>query len=233
VAGAEVRLSASVPGTLPSRISLTNHGSATALSLRPVKLLGPSSVFKRALDIVASALAITILFVPALILMAMIRLSSPGPALFRQRRGTVGGRRFTIYKFRTMVDIPDAGIDPTAPFYKAEDDPRITRLGAFLRRYSIDEFPQFLNVLKGDISLVGPRPLMAEQVDNLPPELVRRRGEVKAGITGWWQINGRSHVSPEEALRLDTFYIENWSFSLDLYILVKTLKTVLLRQGAY
>ena len=124
-----------------------------------------------------------------------------------------------------------ARADATRPFFKLEDDPRLTRAGAFLRRFSLDELPQFWNVLVGEMSIVGPRPLPADQVAaNL--ELLSARHVVPAGVTGWWQINGRSLATPEEALRLDLFYIENWSLALDLYVVLKTFGAVLGRKGA-
>jgi len=136
-----------------------------------------------------------------------------------------------MHKFRTMRT-GDHTLDTTRPFFKLESDPRLTRVGVLLRRLSLDELPQLWNVLTGDMSIVGPRPLPADQVaansDLLTPRLA-----VPAGVTGWWQINGRSRVAPEEALRLDLFYIENWSPTLDLYILLKTFGAVAQRQGAY
>jgi lipopolysaccharide/colanic/teichoic acid biosynthesis glycosyltransferase len=136
-----------------------------------------------------------------------------------------------MHKFRTMRT-GDPAFDTTSPFFKQEFDPRLTRVGVFLRRFSLDELPQLWNVLTGDMSIVGPRPLPVDQVaansDLLAPRLV-----VPAGVTGWWQINGRSRLTAEEALRLDLFYIENWSPTLDLYILLKTFGTVVSGQGAY
>jgi lipopolysaccharide/colanic/teichoic acid biosynthesis glycosyltransferase len=153
---------------------------------------------------------------------------------FHQKRVTRGGRTFKMHKFRTMtIGASDAtDLDMSVPFFKLDQDPRITPIGHRLRKWSLDELPQLWNVICGEMSLVGPRPLPAEQVaTNL--ELLGPRHEVSAGMTGWWQINGRSDVVPEEAVRLDTFYIENWSLTFDLYILLKTLSTVLERRGAY
>jgi exopolysaccharide biosynthesis polyprenyl glycosylphosphotransferase len=231
--GTEVRLLANVPETLPSRVTVSALNGSMALALRRVRLSGPGAAVKRALDIVVSAGALVLCFVPSLIVMALIRLTSPGPALFRQERVTLGGRRFTIYKFRTMSIDGPSSFDTTTPFFKIENDPRVTRFGAFLRRCSVDELPQLVNVLKGDMSLVGPRPLAADQIDNLPADVLRGRGEVKAGLTGWWQVNGRSDVAPDEALALDAFYVENWSLSLDAWILLKTVRTVVAARGAY
>jgi lipopolysaccharide/colanic/teichoic acid biosynthesis glycosyltransferase len=122
--------------------------------------------------------------------------------------------------------------EKTAAFFKVEHDPRLTKVGGVLRKLSIDELPQLLNVVKGDMSLVGPRPLPVEQV-NANPELLTARHEVFSGVTGWWQVNGRSNLSAEEAVRLDLFYIENWALSLDLFIILKTVGVLLRRRGAY
>jgi lipopolysaccharide/colanic/teichoic acid biosynthesis glycosyltransferase len=206
-----------------------------ALSLRPVRLTGVSGLFKRSFDI-AGATVLLVLLAPVLLAAgAAVRLTSRGPALFRHQRSTKDGRPFTIYKFRTMFKDADrllpATIDLSSPFFKLDDDPRLTRVGRILRRTSIDELPQLINVIKGDMSIVGPRPLPLEQVE-ANREILSPRLEVRAGVTGWWQINGRSNLTPEQALRMDLFYVENWSFSLDLYILAKTAGVVLARKGA-
>jgi lipopolysaccharide/colanic/teichoic acid biosynthesis glycosyltransferase len=156
--------------------------------------------------------------------------------LFWQDRVTKDGRVFRMCKFRTMVHgrddlLGDRVIDLTKPFFKLEDDPRLTRVGRFLRSYSLDELPQLWNVLRGDLSLVGPRALWTGQVGPRTADQ-RDRYEVRAGITGWWQINGRSQVGPDTALEMDLFYIENWSLALDVYILLKTVGVVLTRRGA-
>jgi lipopolysaccharide/colanic/teichoic acid biosynthesis glycosyltransferase len=156
--------------------------------------------------------------------------------LFRQERVTEGGHTFRMYKFRTMTVQADDGQgtspDRSAPFFKLKSDPRLTPLGRRLRKWSLDELPQLLNVLRGEMSLVGPRPLPAEQV-SANVELLGPRHEVRAGITGWWQIQGRSTVGPEEAIQLDQVYIENWSPALDLYILVRTVGVLFKREGAF
>jgi lipopolysaccharide/colanic/teichoic acid biosynthesis glycosyltransferase len=155
--------------------------------------------------------------------------------LFRQDRVTKGGRRFKMVKFRTMVhapdETPDRLIDLTRPFFKVRDDPRITPVGRVLRKFSLDELPQLWLVVRGHLSLVGPRPLPADQVEANAHTLAPRH-QVRAGVTGWWQVNGRSDVDADEALRLDLFYIENWSLSLDIFILLRTVGAVILRRGA-
>jgi exopolysaccharide biosynthesis polyprenyl glycosylphosphotransferase len=238
--GVEIRLSANIAETLTSRLALQQVGPVIALSLRPVRLAGPQAAGKRAFDLLAASLALLLTLPLWLAAAVAVRLSSPGPLLFHQQRVTKGGRHFRMHKFRTMRDRPKGApdetaelTDPSSPFFKLGDaDPRVTTAGRFLRRFSIDELPQLLNILKGEMSLVGPRPLPAEQVAaNL--ELLGPRHEVPAGMTGWWQINGRSEVTPEEALHLDQFYIENWSLTLDLYIVLKTFGAVLRREGAY
>jgi exopolysaccharide biosynthesis polyprenyl glycosylphosphotransferase len=230
--GVEVRILANLPQVLTSRLSLHKIGPAIALGLRPARLSGRQAVMKRAFDLVAASAAL-VLSLPLWALIAVaIRLSSRGPIFFHQERVTKGGRIFRMHKFRTMRTELDAAIDTTKPFFKLESDPRLTRVGAVIRRFSLDELPQFWNVITGDMSIVGPRPLPADQVAaNL--ELLSPRQEVPAGVTGWWQINGRSLVTPEKALRLDLFYIENWSLALDLYILLKTFGAVVGKRGAY
>jgi exopolysaccharide biosynthesis polyprenyl glycosylphosphotransferase len=227
----EVRVLANLPQMLTSRLAFLKVGTAIAVALRPVRLSGPQAAMKRIIDLAVASVAL-LLSLPLWPVIALaIRLDSRGPALFHQERVTKDGRIFRMHKFRTMRN-GDPAFDTTRPFFKLESDPRLTRVGVFLRRLSLDELPQLWNVLTGDMSIVGPRPLPAEQVAaNL--DLLTARQVVPAGVTGWWQINGRSRVTAEEALRLDLFYIENWSPTLDLYILLKTFGALAGRQGAY
>jgi exopolysaccharide biosynthesis polyprenyl glycosylphosphotransferase len=233
----EARVSANLPQLLTSRLSVQPVGHVMALSLKPVRLTGTQTVIKRAFDLTVASVGLVCIAPLWAVVASLIRLTSKGPVLFRQERVTKGGHTFTVYKFRTMVTnasevLERRGIDPSAPYFKLEDDPRLTPVGRLLRKLSLDELPQLLNVLRGEMSLVGPRPLPAEQVAaNL--ELLSSRHEVPAGVTGWWQINGRSEVDFEEAIRMDLFYIENWSLSLDLYILLKTVGCVLAQRGAH
>jgi exopolysaccharide biosynthesis polyprenyl glycosylphosphotransferase len=234
--GVEVLVSANVTHVLTSRLALQQVGSLIALSLRPVRLTGKQAVMKRAFDLVVASLLLVITVPILLGAMLAIRLTTRGPMLFHQERVTRGGRTFRMHKLRTMhhdFPLPDAvRADMSVAFFKRDHDHRVTTVGRLLRKWSLDELPQLWNVIRGEMSLVGPRPLPTEQVaGNL--ELLGPRHEVPAGVTGWWQINGRSDVGPEEAVRLDTFYIENWSLAFDLYIILKTFGTVIKRKGAY
>jgi lipopolysaccharide/colanic/teichoic acid biosynthesis glycosyltransferase len=197
---------------------------------------------KRLLDVILCAVGLLVLF-PVLVGIALaVRLTSRGPALFRQERLGLGARPFTCLKFRTMyVDAPDALhreyvtrlLTEAAPpsggiggLFKLEHDPRVTPIGRWLRRTSLDELPQLVNVLRGDMSLVGPRPALAWETELYRPE-EHRRFEVLPGITGLWQVSGRSRLSMREALALDVEYVRRRSLTLDLWILARTIPTVL------
>jgi exopolysaccharide biosynthesis polyprenyl glycosylphosphotransferase len=190
-----------------------------------------------------AAVALVLLLPLLSLLSVMVRLQDGGPALFTQVRVGKAGRVFKIYKFRTMVvdaeqrraellASNDNDSDNDGILFKLRKDPRVTALGAHLRRWSIDELPQLLNVLRGDMSLVGPRPALPEEAAKYA-DYVRRRLVVKPGLTGLWQVNGRSDLSWEESVRLDLRYVENWSFALDLQIMWKTISALARRSGAY
>jgi len=233
----EMRVSANLPDILTSRLSIQPIDEVMALYLKPVRFTGTQAALKRCSDIIVAPVALVLLSPFVAVIALLIRVTSPGPVLFRQRRMTKNGRVFTMLKFRTMVDDADQSshakiVDLTEPFYKMRDDPRLTKIGYTLRKFSFDELPQLWNVISGDMSLVGPRPLRVEQIE-ADPELLEPRHEVKAGMTGWWQVNGRSDVKLEDAVRLDLFYIDNWSLSLDLYILLKTVGVIARGKGAY
>src|SRR6266496_687016 len=200
---------------------------------------GAKQVIKDAFDKVVGVSAL-VLLAPVFIVVAIaIRLSDGGPALFRQTRVGKDGRTFTVYKFRTMVlDAEDrkaqlaVSNEKDGVLFKIRNDPRITTIGARLRRWSVDELPQLINVVRGDMSLVGPRPALPDEAARYG-DYVRRRLVVKPGITGLWQVNGRSDLSWEESVRLDLRYVENWSMVLDLQVLWKTCWAVLHGSGAY
>ncbi|WP_251445760.1 sugar transferase [Microbacterium sp. USTB-Y] len=193
---------------------------------------------KRAADIVVSALGLLLLSPLFLFIAVMVRRDG-GPALFRQERVGLDGRSFAMLKFRTMVVDAEERLkglldrtDGNGMLFKMKTDPRVTPFGRWLRRYSIDELPQLINVLRGDMSLVGPRPPLASEVQRYDNH-VRRRFLVKPGITGLWQVSGRSDLSWEDSVRLDLYYVENWSPAGDLMILWRTVRAVIAPEGAY
>jgi exopolysaccharide biosynthesis polyprenyl glycosylphosphotransferase len=209
------------------------------LSVRPVRLSGFQAVVKRTLDVVGSLLALLAMLPVFVAIACAIRLTSGGPVLYRQVRLGRHVEAFTLLKFRTMVpnadDLRDGLLDlneASEPLFKVRDDPRISTVGRWLRRWSLDELPQFVNVLKGDMSLVGPRPPLPQEVARYE-EWHLDRLEVRPGITGLWQVSGRSDTSFDDYVRLDLFYIENWSPAYDLFILAKTLPVVMSRKGSY
>jgi exopolysaccharide biosynthesis polyprenyl glycosylphosphotransferase len=200
---------------------------------------GLNHTIKRGIDLGLAGLAFVLLS-PVLAAVAIaVRLDSPGPVLFRQERVGVAGGSFTMFKFRSMVIDAEARLAELARenegaglLFKMRDDPRITRVGAFIRRYSLDELPQLFNVLNGTMSLIGPRPPLPREVAAYEGR-VNRRLLIKPGITGLWQVSGRSNLSWEESVKLDLYYVENWSITTDFMILAKTVRAVLQRDGAY
>jgi len=183
----------------------------------------------RVLDIVLAGIGL-VLAAPLLLIAAVaIKLDSRGPVIYRQRRVGKGGQQFEVYKLRTMR----LGADPVGVGTPVlEDDPRVTRVGGLLRRFSLDELPNLVNVLRGELAIVGPRPTLAAQVE-LYTERQRRRLEVKPGITGWAQVNGRAGIPWEERIELDVWYVDNHSLALDLRILARTARLLLTGQGLY
>ena len=189
---------------------------------------------KRSLDIVISALLLVILSPLALITAIAIKIDSPGPVHFVQERVGLNKRKFRLYKFRTMADGADQKQcdledlnEVCGPVFKIKNDPRITPVGKILRKTSIDELPQLFNVLKGDMSLVGPRPLPVRDYNGFNEDWQRRRFSVRPGITCLWQVSGRSNISFEKWMELDMEYIDKWSLWLDFTILTKTIPAVL------
>ena len=205
------------------RARLEDLDGLPIINVNDVPLQGINSLIKRGLDIVLSASAIVIMAVPALAIAYLVRRTSPGPIFFKQERMGLDGQAFTVYKFRSMY--PDAE-EATGPIWAGDDDPRATPVGRWLRKLDLDELPQFWNVLKGDMSIVGPRPerpFFVEQFKHRIPQYMLRH-KVKAGITGWAQVNGwRGNTSLEKRIEYDLYYIENWSVTLDLKIMWLTL----------
>jgi lipopolysaccharide/colanic/teichoic acid biosynthesis glycosyltransferase len=201
-------------------------------------------VAKRAVDYAGAFVGLLLLTPAMLIIALLIRLESSGPIFFRQLRRGYRGRLFQVIKFRTMcIDaeerlgaLEDSNESAGGVLFKLRQDPRVTRLGRFLRRHSLDELPQLINILCGEMSLVGPRPLQlrdSEKLLALNPKAYARRLEMMPGLTGPWQVGGRSEVPYERMVELDVIYVENWSIGLDLRIIAKTFFVVLLRRGAY
>ena len=210
------------------------------LNVEHAYLKGVRRIVKEIADRVGATALLTIAAVPLLVIALAVRLRSDGgPVIFRQIRIGKGGRPFQMYKFRTMYQnaeslLPEvrAMSDTDGTLFKIRLDPRVTPVGRFLRRWSLDELPQLFNVLTGDMSIVGPRPPLATEVAQYPDDM-RRRLVVKPGLTGLWQVSGRSDLSWEDAIRLDLSYVENWSLTMDLTIVARTLVAVLRRSGAY
>ncbi len=196
---------------------------------------------KRVFDVIVSTLLIILLSVPMLVVAVIVRLGSPGPALFKQERIGRGGKPFRMLKFRSMVQDAEKVLEtldrsktvqPDSVMFKLRKDPRVTPFGRFIRRYSIDELPQLFNVFVGSMSLVGPRPPLSREVSRYETH-VRRRFLVKPGLTGLWQVSGRSDLSWEDSVRLDLYYVENWSLTTDAVILFRTMKAVFGSSGVY
>jgi exopolysaccharide biosynthesis polyprenyl glycosylphosphotransferase len=235
----EVRFTANLPTVLSSRLAPQTIGGVMTLSVNVPQLTRAQAAAKRACDVVVSAIGLLALLPLFAVVAAAIKATSPGPVIFRQERVGLRGRPFTLLKFRTMCagadlmleDLRDRN-EADGPLFKLREDPRVTRVGALLRRYSIDELPQLWNVLKGEMSLVGPRPPLAGEVA-LYEEWQLDRLEVRPGITGLWQVSGRSELSFEDYVRLDLFYVENWSIAYDLFILSKTVPLLVSTRGAY
>jgi exopolysaccharide biosynthesis polyprenyl glycosylphosphotransferase len=205
------------------------------------KYTGAKQFTKRAFDLVASAILIVCLSPVLAAIAVTVRLTSTGPVLFRQERVGINGAHFSMLKFRSMVVNAEELLENlrlqersqgNAVLFKMANDPRITPIGRVLRRFSLDELPQLFNVFGGSMSLVGPRPPLESEVNQYDSH-VHRRFLVKPGITGLWQVSGRSNLSWEDTVRLDLFYVENWSITGDLHILWRTAKAVLKRDGAY
>jgi len=205
------------------------------------RLKGSARLVKAAFDRIGAFMLLALSF-PVLSVVAALVMFGPGgrgPAVFRQERVGKDGKLFTLYKFRTMVVNAEARLielrnlnDTDGELFKMRKDPRVTPVGRWLRRFSLDELPQLVNVLKGDMSLVGPRPPLAKEVAGYPSDMLRRL-VVKPGLTGLWQVSGRSDLSWEESIRLDLTYVENWSLSMDLAILARTVSAVARSSGAY
>jgi exopolysaccharide biosynthesis polyprenyl glycosylphosphotransferase len=200
---------------------------------------GPGRTAKRAVDIVGALLGLVLFALPMLVLAIAIKFTSAGPVFFVQKRAGANGTTFGCWKFRTMYSGADAdraalraAQNSDSATFKDRNDPRITGVGHFLRRFSLDELPQLFNVLRGEMSLVGPRPHPLDDVEHYDA-VATRRLLAKPGMTGLWQVSGRSNLEWNDAVMLDLYYVENWSLSLDLIIILRTSKAVITGRGAY
>ena len=237
--GLHVEMTSGLRDVTPERMTVRPLGRHPVVYLEPARRFGWRAVAKRAFDVVLAGLGLLVA-APVLVASAVaIKLTSSGPVLFRQERVGRDGRTFEVLKLRTMVrDAEDLlpGLlehnESDGPLFKMKDDPRITRVGRVLRKLSIDELPQLWNVVRGDMSLVGPRPALPREVVRWNDEL-HERLRVRPGITGMWQVSGRSDSGFSEYQRLDLFYVDNWSIVIDLGILVRTIPAVVTGRGAH
>ncbi|MEJ5866164.1 sugar transferase [Pseudokineococcus sp. 5B2Z-1] len=221
------------------RVAIRPVAGLPLLHLERPELRGVRALVKRVVDVGGAGLGVIALSPVLAVLALLVHRSGPGPVFFRQERVGEDGRPFDMLKFRSMVDRADerlgelmAGNEGNGVLFKMKGDPRVTPIGRVLRRYSLDELPQLFNVLKGEMSLVGPRPPLASEVERYGQDM-HRRFAVKPGITGLWQVSGRSHLSAEESERLDVRYVESWSPATDAMILWKTVGSVVKGKGAY
>ncbi|HEV8298923.1 MAG TPA: sugar transferase, partial [Acidimicrobiales bacterium] len=238
-AGVHVELSSSLRDIASNRLIMRPLGRFPVVYVEAVKRNGWRSLAKRCFD-VAIASFLLVISAPILFVAAIaIKLDSPGPVIFKQERVGRDGRRFKVFKLRTMVIDAEMRLEEIAhlneadgPLFKVKFDPRVTRVGRFLRKTSFDELPQLINVMRDEMSMVGPRPALPREVNAWDPEL-QSRLRVRPGITGMWQVSGRSESSFEDYQRLDLYYVDNWSLVTDLTIIVKTVPAVVFGRGAH
>jgi exopolysaccharide biosynthesis polyprenyl glycosylphosphotransferase len=237
--GVEVRIAPKATELLTQRVEFVPGQGIPLFELRPPAFVGMDWVVKRAFDLVVSSFVLVVGLPLWLAIAAAVKLNSRGPVLYHDRRVGLGEQEFGMLKFRTMyADAAglqaelEASNEADGPLFKIREDPRVTRVGAVLRRFSLDEIPQLWNVLRGEMSLVGPRPLPLRDYEQLEA-WHRKRYLVLPGVTGLWQISGRSNLGFDDLVRLDFFYLENWSIWLDISILAKTIPAVVSGRGAY
>jgi exopolysaccharide biosynthesis polyprenyl glycosylphosphotransferase len=237
--GVTVHVAPSTMEILINRAEFVPGQSVPLFTLRPPVFEGIDYALKRSFDLVLSTIGLIILTPILLAISAAIKLSSRGPVIYRSMRPGMAGKPFYCFKFRTMREHADqiqADLEPfneqSGGLFKIRDDPRLTRVGRFLRRFSLDELPQLVNVIRGEMSLVGPRPLTMRDFEQLE-DWHKKRYHVLPGITGLWQVSGRAELDFDDLVRLDFLYLERWSMFLDLSILLKTIPAVFSRRGAF
>lgn len=237
--GVDLAIAPSLFEVVTRRVTVENVANVPVLHVNEIRIEGVRAIAKRAVDIAGSILLMLVLWPVMLAAALAIRLVDGAPVLFNQLRVGKDGSEFVLRKFRTM----QIGAEESRPgleslneagdhLFKVRNDPRVTRVGDFLRRWSIDELPQLWNVLVGEMSLIGPRPPLPDEVSQYDSWQTRRL-RARPGISGYWQVSGRSEIPFDEAVRLDLFYIANWSLSFDLYLIARTVRAVLSRRGAY
>ena len=234
----DLHLSTGLLGVAANRVAVQRFDGIPVLAVRRVELSRAQQLAKRAFDIAGASLALVALSPLIAVCALAVRLSGPGPVLFRQERVGLGGRTFTMHKLRSMVPGAEQRLGELAasntadgPMFKCPSDPRVTRVGRLLRTWSLDELPQLLDVLRGDMSLVGPRPPLPDEVATYDG-WTRNRLRVKPGMTGLWQVSGRHTLSFDDYVRYDLFYVKNWSLGMDLFLILRTIPAVLARSGA-
>ncbi|HUR18792.1 MAG TPA: sugar transferase [Acidimicrobiales bacterium] len=235
----EVRISPGLPHVAASRMTVAAMDGLAMLCLRKPQFTRFQSRVKRSFDLVVASILAVILAPVALVIAMAVWFSSGRPVIFRQLRVGAGGKLFTIYKFRTMVPDAELRLDEVLGqnqadglLFKLHDDPRVTRLGRVLRRWGLDELPQLVNVLKGNMSMVGPRPALLTETTSYD-ERMRSRLRVLPGLTGLWQVNGRHELLFDDYIRYDLYYVDNWSLGLDLWVIAKTIPALLTRRGSH
>jgi exopolysaccharide biosynthesis polyprenyl glycosylphosphotransferase len=238
-AGVDLVVAPALTDVAGPRVHVRPVSGLQLLYVEQPEFTGPTRVMKEAFDRASAAVALTVVSPLMIVIALLVRLSSSGPVIFRQVRVGRDGAMFTVYKFRTMVVDAERRLgdlwhrnESNEVLFKLREDPRVTRVGRVLRRFSLDELPQLVNVLLGSMSLVGPRPALPHETEQYG-RATSRRLLVKPGITGLWQVSGRSDLSWEDSVRLDLYYVENWSFAGDIQILWKTLHAVVSSRGAY
>jgi exopolysaccharide biosynthesis polyprenyl glycosylphosphotransferase len=237
----DIQLSSGLFDVTTSRVQIREASGIPLITIRSVSFAPWKRFVKRTFDLVVGGLILAV-GLPVWIIVALgIKLDSPGPVLYHQRRVGRAGVEFAMLKFRSMYEDADDRLaelraagsnEATGPLFKMRDDPRVTRIGRWMRVFSVDEFPQLLNVMRGEMSLVGPRPPLPDETSEYTDHHWRRM-EVLPGLTGLWQVSGRSRLTFEEMIRLDLFYIENWSVGFDLGLMLRTIPAVLFARGAY
>jgi exopolysaccharide biosynthesis polyprenyl glycosylphosphotransferase len=234
-----IRVATGLSNVLSSRVLIGQASGIPLITVKSVALNRRQLTTKRAFDLSLSLLAVLVLSPVWLALIAAIKLTSRGPIFYRQERVGESGEPFLMYKFRSMVADADDLLgrlrkdnEADGPLFKMKDDPRITPIGRFMRQFSLDELPQVINVLRCEMSIVGPRPPLPDEAAVYPKKACKRL-EVLPGLTGLWQVSGRSDLSFDEMIELDLFYIDNWSVMFDLSVIARTIPAVLSRRGAY